>query len=108
MMTEETKKFIELSDVLALRLECRHCGSGLLISSGRDMMKREEQGKLNNCPVCGREWASVSGSSCEMTIAQFVDCLNKLRATLKTFPAGFIMTLEVKDAKKPQMGTSVS
>jgi transcription elongation factor Elf1 len=102
-MTEETKKFIELSDVLSLRLECRHCGSGLSISSCRDMMRREEQGKLSNCPVCGREWASIGGSSCEMTIAQFVDCLNKLRGTLKSFPAGFLLTLEIKNERKPQV-----
>lgn len=106
-MTEETKKFIELSDVLALRLECKYCGSGLSISSYRDLMKREEQGKLSNCPVCSREWASVSGSTCEMTIGQFVDCLNKLRGTLKTFPAGFVLTLEIKNEKKPQAETSV-
>lgn len=99
-MTEETKKFIELSDILSLRLECKRCESELLISSLRDMLRREEEGKLNNCPVCGREWASVSGSSCELTIAQFLDSLNKLRSTLKTFPAGFLLTLEIKNESR--------
>jgi len=38
-----------------------------------------------------------------MTIAQFVDCLNKLRGTLKSFPAGFLLTLEIKNERKPQV-----
>ncbi len=96
-MTSETKKFIELSDILSLRFKCKHCESELLISSLRDIGKREDLGKLSNCPTCGREWASVNGSTCEMTISRFLEVLNKLRETLGTFPTGFLLTVEVKN-----------
>jgi hypothetical protein len=99
-MTTEIKKFIELEDVLSLRLECKGCHSELIISSGRDLRKSEEQGKLSDCPVCRKPWASVNGSSCEITIARFLESLNALRGTLKTFPVGFSLTLEVKNERQ--------
>jgi len=98
-MTSQTKKFIELTDMLSLRFECKHCNSELLISSLRDL----ELGTLNNCPVCGRPWASINGSTCEPTIAEFLTALNKLRVTVgrheNVFPAGFNLTIEIKDDK---------
>jgi transcription elongation factor Elf1 len=100
-MTSETKKFIEFSDILSIRFECKHCGSELVISSLRDMGKREEQGKLSNCPVCTRPWASVNGSTCESTITGFLDALNKVRESLGSFPAGFLLTLEVASEEPP-------
>ena len=99
-MTSQTKKFIELSDILSLRFGCKHCSSELLISSLRDIEKKEEQGKLNDCPVCRREWASVGGSSCELTIARFLTALNKLRSELHTFPVGFSLMLEITNEKE--------
>ena len=114
-MTTQTKKFIEPSDILALRFECKSCGSELLISSLRDISKREEYGKLNDCPVCCKPWASIGGSTCEPTIAEFLTALNKLRGMLGThqgaFPAGFSLMIEIKDkeqAKLSQNGTSTS
>jgi hypothetical protein len=104
-MTSQTKKFIELPDLLNLRFQCKHCQSELLISSSHDLAARKERGRLNECPVCLQPWASVNGSSCEMTIAEFLDSLNKLRSTLGTqdgaFPAGFTLTIEIKD-ERPQ------
>jgi|SRR5271156_3298054 len=99
-MTSQTKKFMELSDILSLRFECKHCGSELLISSLRDIDKKEEQGKLNDCPVCRREWARVNGSSSESVIAKFLTALNKLRSELDTFPFGFSLTLELTNEKE--------
>jgi transcription elongation factor Elf1 len=98
-MTTQPKRFIEWSDILALRFECKDCGSELLISSLRDLSKREEQGKLSNCPVCRKPWASVNGSTCELAIAEFLSALNKVRGLIGsqgTFPAGFSMTIEIK------------
>lgn len=99
-MTTQTKKFIELSDILALRFECKECHSELLVSSLQDISKRNEQGKLSNCPVCRRPWASISGSTCELTIAEFLTSLNRLRGMIGThegaFPAGFSLTVEIE------------
>lgn len=88
-------------------MKCKDCGSELLISSSRNLEDKEEQGKLNICPVCRKPWASVGGASCELTIAKFFTALNKLRESLATFPAGFTLMLEVKEEKKA-VGTPIS
>jgi hypothetical protein len=61
-MTTQTKTFIELSDIIGLRLECKSCGCALSIGE-------EKEGKtivdglflMNNktlmtCPTCGDVW----------------------------------------------------
>ncbi len=72
----------------------------LLVSSLQDISKRTEHGKLSNCPVCRKPWASVSGSTCELTIAEFLTALNRLRGLIGThdgaFPAGFSLTVEIE------------
>jgi hypothetical protein len=100
-MTSQTKKFIELSDVISLRLKCKSCASELLIPSSRDIDNREEQGKLSECPVCRKDWALVNGSTCESTIAKFMSSLNKLRAEMKSFPAGFFLAFEINNDEVP-------
>lgn len=95
-MTSQTKKFIDLTDFLALRFECKSCGSTLVIPSTRNLEQREEQGKLSDCPVCRKPWASVGGSTCEPEIARFLAALSRLNDLLSRFPAGFTLTLEVK------------
>jgi len=97
-MTTQTKKFIELSDILALRFECKKCGSELLISSLRDISNRDEQGKLSTIQ-CAVIRGQCCGSTCELAIAEFLSSLNKLRGLIGSqgsFPAGFSMTAEIK------------
>jgi predicted RNA-binding Zn-ribbon protein involved in translation (DUF1610 family) len=49
-MTEETRRFIELSDISALEFACKKCGTRITRSI-------EEAGKsLNGCPSCGEFW----------------------------------------------------
>ena len=94
-MTSEIQKFIELSDILALKLECKHCESSLAIPSSRDMARREDIGKLSSCPVCQRPWATLAGTTYEPLIAKFVSSLNEIRKAFKDAPIGFILTLEI-------------
>jgi len=94
-MTTQTKKFIELSDILNLRFRCKACGVELLIPSSRDLSAREEHGKLKDCPVCYQPWATVNQSSCEFDISGFLKALHKLRGTMESFPAGFTLALEI-------------
>jgi Zn finger protein HypA/HybF involved in hydrogenase expression len=100
-MTSQTHKFVELSDILALSLRCKSCGSNLTIPATRDMLRKEETGKLSQCPVCRSAWAVVGGSStCEITVFEFTAALNKLRSTLTDTPVGFTLTLEVHDEEE--------
>jgi hypothetical protein len=94
-MTSQTQKFIELSDILALKLECKHCESVLAIPSSRDMARREDVGKLSICPVCQRPWATLGGATYEPLIAKFVSALNEMRNAFKDAPIGFTLTLEI-------------
>jgi hypothetical protein len=94
-MTSQTQKFIELCDILALKLECKSCHSSLAIPSERHMAAREEIGKLGSCPICRAPWAILGGSSYEPLIIEFVSALNKLRGAFNNAPIGFNLTLEV-------------
>jgi hypothetical protein len=99
-MTSQTKKFIELSDIIALRFECKNqkCKS-TLTTSVRDF----RQGTLNACPVCKNPWATVNGGSCELAISDFMQAFHKMEKMLGSggeFPAGFSITLEVKEEPK--------
>jgi hypothetical protein len=102
-MTSQTQKFIELSDIVALKLECKHCGSALAIPSSRDMTRREDVGKLSSCPVCQMPWATLGGATYEPLIAKFVSALNEIRRTFKDAPIGFTLTFEVT-GEKPTEG----
>lgn len=100
-MTSQTKKFIELSDIIALRLECKNqkC-KATLTTSVRDFRK----GTLSACPVCKEPWATVNGSSCELAVSEFMQAFHKLEGMLGGeghFPAGFSLTLEIKEEPKP-------
>ena len=98
-MTSQTKKFIELSDVLALHFECKSpdCKATLTISSLQNL----KDGTLYACPVCKQSWAVVNGGGCELTIKDFLAAFQKLRHTLSgepgSFPAGFVLRLELKE-----------
>jgi hypothetical protein len=96
-MTSETQRFIELSDILSLKLKCKGCGSALTIPSTRQMAMREELGKLSTCPICRKPWATLEGSTYEPLIIEFVSSLNKLRTAFKDAPIGFALTFEVAD-----------
>jgi hypothetical protein len=55
-MTEQTKRFIAVSDIVGLRFECAHegCGATLILPFKAEALKIDT---LVSCPGCGREWA---------------------------------------------------
>jgi hypothetical protein len=70
-MTTQTQQFIELSDVIALRCECRHCKAVLLIPIPGDI-----NGALLKCPKCKHEWAGQEHvGTKEPDVQRFVDSL---------------------------------
>jgi hypothetical protein len=100
-MTAQAKKFIELSDVLALHFVCKECGATMSISPREYQGRKKKEGSLQKCPLCGSGWALVGNSSCEPQIAKFVDALLDLTQTTNggqgSLPVGFALHLEVKD-----------
>lgn len=98
-MTSQTKRFIELSDILSLHFECAHCGAALLIPLSKEIFVK----KLYACPHCGRQWIKrLEGGSIESTIS---DCVERLKALKEALSGGlydgFCLTLEVKGEEEP-------
>jgi hypothetical protein len=97
-MTSQTRHFIELSDVIAMRFECKHCRASL------ELGMKIEQGTLHHCPSCHRDWALVNtdgpaGASYEQVFVKFIESINALNVAAKA-PIGFSMTLEIKPVDK--------
>ena len=58
-MTSQTKKFIELADIIGVRIECRNtkCGASLLLTDNQIMtIAGESSSTLFKCPACGSSW----------------------------------------------------
>jgi hypothetical protein len=59
-MTTDTKKFIEFSDIIGLRLRCKNekCNTSLLINDANMASLADEHNTaLRACPLCGCGWA---------------------------------------------------
>ena len=91
-MTSQTKKYIELSDILALHCECRQgdCRTSLTIpikdAAGRVLAK---------CPKCGEPWVRFLEHSYEVLIDELLEKMKRLNeATL-----GCALALEVREER---------
>jgi len=101
-VTSQTKHYIELSDILTLRFDCKNpkCGASLT-ASVRDF----RQNALNYCPLCKEGWALINGTTCEAAIGDFIDAFRKLERMLgssRDFPAGFNLRIEIKEPEREQ------
>jgi hypothetical protein len=95
-MTIQTKHFIELPDIVALRCECKNpeCRTVLILPLDSAM-----NGALQLCPKCKRGWALLAESSFESFIKDFIDRLHKLKQFDDRL--GCAMTLEIKETAIP-------
>ncbi len=58
-MTSQTKRFIELSDIIGLRVQCRNpkCEASLLIGDAQIMaLAQDNDSTLYKCPACRSGW----------------------------------------------------
>lgn len=95
-MTSQTKVFIELSDITALRLECKRCKATLSLALSNEIDVK----KLRVCPNCSNPWTMLpEGNTIELTVKGAIDSLKTLAASIvrDAFPLGCSLTLEVKD-----------
>jgi hypothetical protein len=91
-MTIQTKHFIDLADIVALRCECKNeeCQTVLLLKLTGGI-----NDSLKLCPKCKRPWALLAESSCEPRIKEFFSAMERLKLIAETL--GFSMTLEIKE-----------
>lgn len=101
-MTKQTKHYIELSDIKALRFECIHCKASLSLSLNDAIDVR----KLRSCPNCNEPWAAIpNSSSVEQVIDEFIRRsreMNQLLSGDSKFPKGFTMVLETVGDKNDE------
>jgi len=87
-MTSQTKHYIEMIDMLALRCDCKHCSASLSLPMVQDVAKC-----LLTCPNCGKQWARLENTTYELTINDFAKKVGELKLLLPS--AGFRLYLEV-------------
>jgi hypothetical protein len=87
-MTSQTKHYIEVSDIVALRFDCKHCGAVLTLTLAKDMGN-----SINECPVCGKGWARLENSTSELLIKEFAQKCSRLVYDLPHL--GFNLSLEL-------------
>jgi len=95
-MTSQTKQYIELSDLVALRFECKNCKTAVLIPLGQAF----DLNKLRDCPACGRDFISSSTSaSIDQEIRTFVSAWAGLKRAFPPdgkFVSELALALEIK------------
>ena len=84
-MTSQTKHYIEVKDLIALRCDCRHCEASLSVAL-RDGAVRA----LEVCPACNKTWAQGTNQKEINGFVQQAKILKTLADTL-----GFTLYLEV-------------
>lgn len=79
-MTSQTKKFIEIEDIVGIQIECNKCGLSLLV--GGDTMRSvsdQHSDALYRCPSCHNGWTAPS----DMPLGSFDDEVKKFMRTLE-------------------------
>ena len=88
-MTAQFKYFIELSDIIGIRCECKNpeCRATLLLPL--DDMREA----LISCPKCKQGWTRFVGSTFELEVKRYLEELEKLKEMAKHL--GFTLTFEI-------------
>jgi transposase-like protein len=79
-MTTQTRKFIEIEDIIGIQIECKKCHASLLVS-GDTMRSLTDQHNdaLCRCPSCQNDWTALLGS----TLSGYDDEVKKFMRTLE-------------------------
>jgi len=95
-VTLQTKYLLELSDILALRVECTYCKATVSLSMDRDI----EVKKLRCCPNCSHPWTThPQGPTIEVGVEELIRALKKMipyTNNQAAFPIECSLTLEIK------------
>ena len=106
-MTSQTKTFIELPDIIGLRLDCKTEGCSTSISVGID----RETGTFTNilavnnrvlvqCPNCGSPWMTLGPSAAfDSEVKQFIRTMNEVKKATPKFGCGVMLEIKQDPAK---------
>jgi hypothetical protein len=91
-MTNQTKQFIEMSDILAVRLECKDCGSSLLVALGKTVRPPYV------CPNCNVPWWDDPDSPALKALDSFLVGIKRIGPLMKN--QSVALSLEVSPWEK--------
>lgn len=97
-MTLQTQCFIDFSDILSFRFECKGCGARISIQFQGEI----RTGSLRSCPYCNEAWTQLpDGSNVESRIKAFTDGVKQLQELVKRLEStlgksGFSVSLEIR------------
>lgn len=106
-MTIQTRHFIEVSDLLALRFVCKKCDATLSLLLSDDKLKTGEnrvKNFIDRCPSCGCDWFDIGQSSYEQVITRVTASLNRLIELMNSETAkslGASLIFEIKPGAVP-------
>lgn len=94
-MTTQTKQYIDLSDIVAFRFDCKQCDAALSLPLSDNRTKLA----LAVCPNCKTVWAQRQGIAYDEIINEFKAHLKRAAEIMGqqySDPLGFSMVLEIK------------
>jgi hypothetical protein len=98
-MTSKTHHYIELSDVLGFRFECKYCGA----ATSYPVDAIFNYTKISTCPSCTKPWVRTeAGSSIEEDISTVVQGIRKLRDCFPPkgkFESNLLFLIEIAPVK---------
>jgi hypothetical protein len=98
-MTTQTKVFIELSDIIGLRLQCKACGCALSLGeagSTVDSLLAMNNVVLLKCPACPQTWMEAPDRQ-KLADTELKELARKFRDFLKLEGRyGCTLSLEIK------------
>jgi transposase-like protein len=89
-MTTKTMKLVEPSDLVAIHLECKHCGSTLSVVLDKSVSRLPDK-----CPNCHETWFDIEGRA-KKTLTEIIEAHRRL---LDNPPRG--LTLRIEIANEP-------
>jgi hypothetical protein len=94
-MTSQTKKFIELTDILAFRFRCKvdGCGAELRLPLTANYTRDR---CADMCPNCGANWLAIENGGITSSTAQSLERIVKHMQEILRWPGQFELTLEVE------------
>lgn len=97
-MTVEHRLSFDITDILAVTLECKKCHGRFVQQPGETLTLAER------CPICGVEWfakPTAMTNRVPSAILDLVDSIRKLRSpdNKQLKEAGFIVRLEFEDPR---------
>lgn len=92
-MKNQLKRFIDPGDVIAVRIDCKHCQVTISLPVSKDI----DVDKLLVCPYCTRPWLRLpDGTTGEIQVKQ---CIREIRVLSEMLSSGrfkgFALQLEI-------------